>query len=405
MKVICPKCQYENQADSSRVVCARCATIIEVRSDQGTGLDSNGKRQTARLPFATNNPQSGSQPLGNQSYGQNSDIYATRVGDDFDDVLEIPRQSQPNYQGAPESSQVYEDVFASPGYDSSSEYDFSSYEKSPTTPIESFQTSSTRQRETQDYTETPEPEFMGWPVLPENSLEEEETSTNGRTGLLARVGLIVAVFGILCTLAYYFLGDFIAKRKGQEGALISGATQPAQSQPSIQAQAPVDNGNPGTVASQNSQTTSPPQTAIAPPIITPKPSETETDRNARTAKNDPKQVDIPPINAGATGRTGHSQTSKPAQPETSSVPAPPNRGNLTVQVGSYNDQAQADDRVRRLKSAGADARVVRADIAGRGVWYRVQVGGFTSRDEALNYGNQLKSKGLAQDFIVTTIGK
>jgi len=51
MKVTCPKCQFENQADSSRVVCARCATIIEVRMDQG--FDSNGKRQTARLPFTS----------------------------------------------------------------------------------------------------------------------------------------------------------------------------------------------------------------------------------------------------------------------------------------------------------------------------------------------------------------
>jgi hypothetical protein len=40
MRVICPKCQFENQADSSRVVCARCATIIDVKPDAGMNYDS-----------------------------------------------------------------------------------------------------------------------------------------------------------------------------------------------------------------------------------------------------------------------------------------------------------------------------------------------------------------------------
>ena len=40
MRVICPKCQFENQADSSRVVCARCATIIEAKPDAGMSYDS-----------------------------------------------------------------------------------------------------------------------------------------------------------------------------------------------------------------------------------------------------------------------------------------------------------------------------------------------------------------------------
>src|SRR6476646_9592002 len=100
MKIICPKCQYENQADSTRVVCARCATIIEVKQDQGLGLDSNGKRQTARLPFVGNvgNSQPLPPPPTSQTANPNMDIYATRVGDEFDDVLDIPRQTQTGYQ-------------------------------------------------------------------------------------------------------------------------------------------------------------------------------------------------------------------------------------------------------------------------------------------------------------------
>lgn len=397
MKVICPKCQYENQADSSRVVCARCATIIEVRMDQGSGLDTNGKRQTARLPFASNTPSSGSQPLSSQPLNQNRDVYATRVGDDFEDVLDIPRPSQTSYPTAAESAPIFEDVFAPPSYDSTSAYDFSAYEKNLTTPIDSFQADTPRQRQTQDYVENPEPEFMGWPVLPENSVDEEETAGSGRGGLLMRVGLIVAVFGVLCFLAYYFLGDFIAKRRGQENNLASNNAQTNPGAPATTTSplAPPNSANNSGAAPNNAADA--PKTSITPPIVTPKPAD-----QAANLKSG-KEVSIQP-EQGVAGRFGPSQSPKPA-PTAPPAAAPVNRGNLTVQIGSFNDQAQANDRAARLQSAGANARVVRADIPGKGTWYRVQVGGFASREEAVSYGNQLKAKNLAQDFIVTTVGK
>ncbi len=392
MKVICPKCQFENQADSSRVVCARCATIIEVRMDQGTGVDTNGKRQTARLPFATNTPSGGSQPLGSQSLNQSRDVYATRVGDDFDDVLDIPRPSQSGYPAAAESSPVFEDVFATPNYEPATSYEFSPFEKKPTNPIESFQTGTPRQRETQDYAEAPEPEFMGWPVLPENSIDEEEGSGSSRGGLFLRVGLIVTVFGLLCALAYYFLGDFIAKkRRGQDGSLVASnaATQTGGNTSS----SPL----PASSPAARTETADNDATSVAPPIVTPKPPDSAVAQNPASGK----QVDVPPLD----GRSGHSQPAKPAPPAGSNLPPTPNRGNLTVQVGSYTDQAQADEHAGRLRSAKVDARVVRADVPGRGTRYRVQVGGFATREEATNYGNLLRSRGLTTDFAVMTIGK
>src|SRR5262249_50105128 len=124
-----------------------------------------------------------------------------------------------------ESVPMFEDVFSGQNQDQQSVYDFAPYEKTSTTPIESFRTNSARQRETQDYTEPVEQEFMGWPVLPENSMDDEEGTGTGRGGLFLRVGIIVAVFGVLCVLAYYFLGDFIAKRKNQEATVATTGNQ------------------------------------------------------------------------------------------------------------------------------------------------------------------------------------
>jgi cell division protein FtsN len=395
MKVICPKCQFENQADSSRVVCARCATIVEVKLDQGTGFDSNGKRQTARLPFASNSPSSSSQQLGSQPFGQNKDVYATRIGDDFNDVLDVP-DAQANYSTTVEAVPMFEDVFTAPSQDQTAVYDFASYEK--TTPIGSFATSATRQRETQDYTEPPDQEFMGWPVLPENTADEEEVAGSGRGGLFTRVGLIVGVFGVLCFLAYYFLGDFIAKRRSQETNIASANAQ--NGNPQANSGAPIQSSSP--IAGPN---LAPNTDTNQIPVVTPKPADSTAQQNPR-AKSDSKPVNIPPISNpdSVVGRSGRADSPKTAPPA-AQIPSPPSRGNLTVQVGSFKDQGEANDRAARLKSAGIDARVVRADIPGNGVWYRVQVGGFVSREEAMSYGGQLRSKGVASDFIVTTISK
>lgn len=387
MKVICPKCQFENQADSSRVVCARCATIIEVRMDQGTGFDSNGKRQTARLPFASNSSSSNNQPPGGQSFNQNQDVYATRIGDDFDDVLDVPAQTQSNYQAAEESAPVFEDVFSAQGQDQTSLYDFSPYEKN-SAPLD-YRTGGNRQRETQDYTEPAEQEFMGWPVLPEGLGDEEEVVGTSRGGLILRVGVIVVVFGGLCFLAYYFLQDIIRGRRGQEDVAAT-AKSANGNQPT----------NPGTAVPPNN-----PPTDQA-PVVAPKPADSAPPQDVKPAAAPGKEgqvVPIPPVQKpGVSGPSGVSDPPKPTPPVT--VPKVQSKGNLTVQVGSFKDQGEADARASRLNSVtGREFHVVKADIPGKGIWYRVQqISGFGSREAATSYGNQLRTKNLITEFIVTT---
>ncbi|MDX2034526.1 MAG: SPOR domain-containing protein [Blastocatellia bacterium] len=325
-------------------------------------------------------------------------MYATRIGDEFDDVLDIPRPAQNEYAERADSSQVFEDVFSpTQTYDSTANYDFPSYEKNPTAPVSGFQTDTTRQRVTQDYSSPAEPEFMGWPVLPENSIEDEESIGGfaaNKGSVFARVGLIVLAFGVLSFLAYYFLWDLIAKRK-EVGSITAGATV-AQNPGPVQSVPPVS------VPSVESRVVTPspiadaPRTVSTPPVVEPKPE-------APAAAKPGTEVKIAPMQ----GNAGHSQSPKPAPPVAAApaVPATPNRGNLTIQVGSFPDAAQANDRVGRLRGAGVDARVVRADLPGKGTWYRVQIGGFGSREEAQGYAGQLRSKGVVQDFIVVTVGK
>ncbi len=417
MKIICPKCQYENQADSTRVVCARCATIIEVKQDQGLGSDTNGKRQTARLPFVGNvgNSQPLPPPPNNQAANSNLpnmpnlDAYATRVGDEFDDVLDIPRQTPSGYQPGNEPTTAFEDVFTMPNYNSPPSYDFPPQEKKPTAPIEGFPTGQNRQqRPTQDYGNAPEPEFMGWPVLPENADDDQEQIggfSSNRGALLARVALGVVVFGLLSFLAYYFLGDKIAKRQGElggvtkdntaNGATGAAPTYPPATVPSLENK-PAEL-KPTTPDNSKSASNSAPGTAQQPASGSTAQQATGGSQT-QTPSQSKDRVVIPPIE----GKSAHS---KPAPPPTAATAPPtPKNGNLTIQVASFNDQAQANDRVSRLHQAKVDARIVQAEVGGK-TWYRVQIGGFKSREEASKYASQLKAQGAVQDFIITTIVK
>jgi len=380
MKVTCPKCQFENQADSSRVVCARCATIIEVRMDQG--FDSNGKRQTARLPFTSGGLSGGGQSLGGQRFSE-SDVYATRIGDDFDDVLDVPIQPQSGYQPVDETPPVpvFEDVFMpAQNQDQPSPYDFPGYDKAPAAPIDAYGTPGARPRDPQDYIEPPEQEFVAWPVLPESQEEEEAAAGSGRGGLFLRIGLIVGLFGVVSFWAYYFLGDYIAKRRA------------AQERPAVTTTEPSANAETGDKAAQGPENQASPVAQENPPAGGEQQPEPPPPGNTKG-----KEIAPPPIKAEKvplpTGNQKPPVTRSPAQ----------NRGNLTVQVGSFKDQGEADAKAASLNAATpGEFHVVQANIPGRGTWYRVQqVSGFASRESALSYGNRLRARNLISDFIVT----
>jgi len=351
------------------------------------GFDSNGKRQTARLPFTSGGLSGGGQSLGGQRFNDN-DVYATRIGDDFDDVLDVPIQSQPGYQPVDETPPVpvFEDVFMqAQNQDQPSPYDFPAYDKSSATPIDAYGTPGARPRDPQDYIEPAEQEFVGWPVLPDSPEEEEVAAGSGRGGLFLRIGLILGLVGVVSFWAYYFLGDFISKRKAQRGPAVT----TAESSPNAE----TGDKQPSQVA--ETQASPAPQEdktlAGGEPTSEPSLKPNTKSRASVILKPDPKPE----------------RAANPAGPSDNPKPPPQrsaNRGNMTVQVDSFKDQGEADARAASLNTATNDEfHVVKAVIPGMGVWYRVQqVQGFGSREAALRYGNRLRSKNLISNFIVTS---
>ena len=455
MKVICPKCQFENQVDlataspKTRVVCARCATIIEARlSDEAPLGNSNG--QATFPPLAAG-------AAGFQSLTQGRDLYATRIEPEVDEILEIPRLASVDYQ-ASEPAPVFDDLFA-PEPDAPPPQDFTeeeapldfeedrgplSWADRATAPLAAearaqgvpAQAASEEEEgplelpaetlevppagEAGDYEfreqglilperddQLPPNEPVAWPVLSEDPYEADrglKSSIIGRKGdnLFKPVALAVLAFGGLVFAAWYFLGDQLARRGDQNQVAVNSPapSDPAAGQtaapavsaqptaepsvaPSVEPKAaapaeskPADQAAPAAEVKNNRPAT---ETPAPPPAAAKANPEPKPAVPAQAAKPAPKQAEVP--------LSGHSVKQS--------------EGSITIQISSHSDLAQATERANRLKAEGVEARVVKAEIPRRGTWYRVQLGRFTSRDEASRYASQLRARGAVRDFYVT----
>jgi cell division septation protein DedD len=71
------------------------------------------------------------------------------------------------------------------------------------------------------------------------------------------------------------------------------------------------------------------------------------------------------------------------KPEPPNMPeAPADQGSYTVQLGASQDSADAAQLAARASAAGLKAYVAEARLPGKGVWYRVRVGGFADKESA-----------------------
>lgn len=67
-------------------------------------------------------------------------------------------------------------------------------------------------------------------------------------------------------------------------------------------------------------------------------------------------------------------------------------GDYTVQIASFDEIDSARELESSLKSKTLPAYIKVAQIPGKGTWYRVRVGGFNSKSEAVSYAEYLKSE-------------
>ena len=167
---------------------------------------------------------------------------------------------------------------------------------------------------------------------------------------------------------------------------------PPETAPIAEAKPKVDPGNRAVGTALN---TLPP--AATPGPVTPSPSTSlgagyaspggERSRGAPAAAPAPSRAPAPKKPSPAKDPMASAVAKVSSLPAEGSVP-----GRFAVQVGATQSEAEAERLQRKLASEGA--RVVVADVPGKGRWYRIQLGSYASRAEAEQRRAALAAQGV-----------
>ena len=89
------------------------------------------------------------------------------------------------------------------------------------------------------------------------------------------------------------------------------------------------------------------------------------------------------------------QKKKPTREKDATVARTNTAGPIyTIQAASVKDPKDADQLVQKLKKRGYPAYRVIGKIPGKGIWFRVRIGTYKSKSEALGVMSKLKKDGL-----------
>ncbi len=73
-------------------------------------------------------------------------------------------------------------------------------------------------------------------------------------------------------------------------------------------------------------------------------------------------------------------------------------GKLTIQLGSHRSLKEAEDFAEGFKARGYDPIINQIEIKGKGTWYRVSLGAFSTNDEAKAFIAKEKTLFIGQDY-------
>src|SRR5262245_16414503 len=78
---------------------------------------------------------------------------------------------------------------------------------------------------------------------------------------------------------------------------------------------------------------------------------------------------------------------------------------FTVQFKASPTREEAEEEVRQLKAKNISAYIVKSVVPGKGVFYRVRAGVFSTSSDAKKFGANLQQRGVVPDFFVTPYEK
>jgi cell division septation protein DedD len=99
------------------------------------------------------------------------------------------------------------------------------------------------------------------------------------------------------------------------------------------------------------------------------------------------------------------QLGEASMTDSSSAADPGKEGGYQLQVSSFRTAGEANHFADQLRARGHHAYVIQAEVPGRGTWFRVRIGPFTSQIQASNYRATFETREHVVPFIVPPPGK
>jgi cell division septation protein DedD len=383
MRIVCPKCELKGQVDvasasvKTRIACVRCATTFDAIYADGqiqTLLPQVAPVETALELFVANDapapaPETTSSDVELQQELQlNFAAQLESAPAPADDFLASPTEA-----ALEETSEAVSPVWPQ---ETETETVKESAWQSLETPVQEMHAARQRVSVVETPLKSVDPSKLGQP-----------SDAYGLGVRLMRVSPMWLLLAGLSFISFIVLCNWLIKpdeRAGDAARALVTADNHATNQ------------SPARTVVPDSAAQSPVNSQLAQPSTQASASFIQTDAKATTPKAEAIEKPV--------------AAEKPAVEEKPATLASlPNgtseakSGKVTLQLGSYNEAAQAEERVANLKAAGYEARSVAVEIPKRGTWYRVQSGRFVNRDEAERYGKQLREKGVVSTYITTDV--
>ena len=125
-----------------------------------------------------------------------------------------------------------------------------------------------------------------------------------------------------------------------------------------------------------------------------KPSVNETApvKDAQQLRSDNKTEDKAGHERAAAAGQGAPKQQVSSKKETVRAQKTDSKLRYTLQIASYQEKEMAEADIKKMKQRGYDAFVVASELPGKGTWYRVRLGSFSSKAAAEKLQKELRSK-------------
>jgi len=227
------------------------------------------------------------------------------------------------------------------------------------------------------------------------------TSKNTKTFefRLGRTALILFVMGMSCLVFVAFVGGVLVGKhidtypekiaRGIPAKIVRGEGKPSAAAP---AQSPLP-------ASAVPAAKVPPRPASATPVAeAPAAAETrpqqaaESGREGRPSASGPGAAAEKAVSPEKKNAVKEPAKTVPGQAPTAATAPADVKGKYLLQVASYKEKEKAEQVAGKLGAMGYAPRVVATDLREKGIWYRVQVSGFATREEAQRASEAIAAK-------------